>query len=195
MRLELLAPICKRKKVTSAIFLPEASLPALDGGVDRLYTKSFFFLVGLNLSLIGAGTILTLPVLPQRWGGDVPGVDLIASLPDIQLFTIVSDTTWGAIRVTFRNASQGKTAEGNIHHRSACARPWVFSDHNKTDMNIKLGCSFQASPHQYKSLLWSTKSQRYQGKKTSIVVPIWVTFNLRDVLGAIAPSSFWTSDS
>ena len=109
-----------------------------------------------------------LPVLPPRRSGDVPGVDLIASLPDIQLFTIVSDTTWGAIRVTFRNASQGKTAEGNIHHRSACARPWVFSDHNKTDMNIKLGCSFQASPHQYKSLLWSTKSQHYQREKTSL---------------------------
>ena len=73
--------------MTSTLFLPEASLPDLDGCVNRLYTKSFFFLVGLNLSLIGAGTILTLPVLPQRWGGDVPGVYLIASLPDVQLFT------------------------------------------------------------------------------------------------------------
>ena len=42
VRLELLAPICKReKKAISDIFLPEASLPALDGGVDRLYTKAF----------------------------------------------------------------------------------------------------------------------------------------------------------
>ena len=73
--------------MTRAIFLPEASLPALDGGVDRLYTKSFSLLVELSLSLTDAGAILTVSVLPPRWGGDVPGVDLIASLPDIQLFT------------------------------------------------------------------------------------------------------------
>ena len=73
--------------MTSAIFLPEASLPALDGGVDRLYTKSFSFLIGLNLSLTDAGAFSTLSVLPPRQGGDVPEVDLIASLPDIQLFT------------------------------------------------------------------------------------------------------------
>ena len=73
--------------MTSAIFLPEASLPALDWGIDRLYTKSFSFLVGLSLSLTHAGAVSTLPVLPPRWGWDVPGVDLIASLPDVQLFT------------------------------------------------------------------------------------------------------------
>ena len=73
--------------MTRAIFLLEASLPALDGGVDRLYTKSFSFLVGLSLSLTNAGVVSTLLVPPLRWGGDVPGVDLIASLPDVQLFT------------------------------------------------------------------------------------------------------------
>ena len=73
--------------MTSALFLPEASLPALDGGVDRFYSKSFSFLVGLSLSLTNAGVVSTLLVPPLRWGGDVPGVDLIASLPDIQLFT------------------------------------------------------------------------------------------------------------
>ena len=42
VRVELSAPICEReKKATSALFLPEASFPALDGGVDRLYTKAF----------------------------------------------------------------------------------------------------------------------------------------------------------
>ena len=70
----------------------------------------------------------------------------------------------------------------------------IFKNYNKTDANIKLRCSFQASPHQYNSLLWSTKSWRYQRKKP-IAVPIWVTFNLRDVLGARAPSSFRTFDS
>ena len=73
--------------MTRAIFLPEASLLALDGGVDRLYTKSFSLLVGLSLSLTDAGAVSTLSVLPPRWGGDVPGVDLIAPLPDVQLFT------------------------------------------------------------------------------------------------------------
>ena len=42
VRLELLAVICKREKKRPApFFLPEASLPALDGGVDRLFTKAF----------------------------------------------------------------------------------------------------------------------------------------------------------
>ena len=43
--------------MTSTIFLPEASLLAQDGGVDRLYTKSFSFLVGLSLSLTDAGAV------------------------------------------------------------------------------------------------------------------------------------------
>ena len=58
VRLELLAPICKReKKRPVTFFLPEASLPALDGGVDRRYTKSVSFLVGLSLSLTDAGAV------------------------------------------------------------------------------------------------------------------------------------------
>ena len=61
-RLELLAPICKReKKATSAIFLLEVSFPALDRGVDRPYTKSFSFLVGLSLSLTDAGITFVPP--------------------------------------------------------------------------------------------------------------------------------------
>ena len=128
VRLELSAPICNReKKVTSGIFLPEASLPTLDGGVDGLHTKSFSFLVGLSLRLTDAGSYSSLPVLPPRRGGDASRVDLMASLTDYQLLTIkpllVSDATWGAIRVTFQNASQAKTSGGNIHHLSACARP------------------------------------------------------------------------
>ena len=55
--------------------------------MDRIYTKSFSFLVGLSLSVTNAGAVLTLSVLPLRRGGDVPGVDLIASLSDVQLFT------------------------------------------------------------------------------------------------------------
>ena len=85
-----------------------------------------------------------------------PGVDLMASLTDVQLLTIktllVSDAIWGAIRVTFQNASQAKTAEGNIF-MNWVHNPEYIPDHNKTDMNIKLRCSFQASPHQYESPL------------------------------------------
>ena len=42
--LELLAPICKKEKSSihsRSFFPPEASLPALDGGVDRLSTEAF----------------------------------------------------------------------------------------------------------------------------------------------------------
>ena len=69
VRLELLVPICEReKKAASAIFLLEASLPALDGGVDRIYTKSFSFLVGLSLSLIDAGAVVDPPGSTTRMG-------------------------------------------------------------------------------------------------------------------------------
>ena len=56
--------------MTRAIFLPEASLPALDGGVDRLYTKSFSFPDGLSLSLTDAGVTLVPPgsTTEMGWG-------------------------------------------------------------------------------------------------------------------------------
>ena len=115
--------------MTSAIFLPEASFPALDGGVDKLYTKAF--LSWLDFTDTGdipmQVTYSSLPVLPPRWGGDAPGVDLMASLAVVQLLTIktllASDATQGAIRVTFRNTSKAQTAGGTFHHLSACARP------------------------------------------------------------------------
>ena len=89
VRLELLAPICKReKKVTSTLFLPEASLPALDGDVDRLYTKAFLSWSDLVCPFLTQATYSSLPVLPPRRGGDAPGVDLMASLTDVQLLTI-----------------------------------------------------------------------------------------------------------
>ena len=112
MRLELLAPICKRKKVTSTIFLPEASLSVLDGGVDRLYTEAFLPWSDLVCPSLMQALYSSLLVLPLRWDGDTPGVDLMASLTDVQLVTIktllASDATQGAIRITFWNASQAK---------------------------------------------------------------------------------------
>ena len=113
------------KEATSAIFLLEASLPALDGGVDRLYTKAFLPWFDLVCPLLMQALYLSLPVLTPRWGGGAPGVDLMASQTDIQFLTIktllASDATWGAIRVSFWNASQAKTSGGNICHLSACA--------------------------------------------------------------------------
>ena len=72
-------------------------------------------------------TYSSLLVLPPKQGGDAPEVDLMASLTDVQLLTIktllASDATRGAIRITFWNAYQAKTAGGNIHHLSDCAQP------------------------------------------------------------------------
>ena len=89
-----------RKKATSALFLLEVSLPALDGGVDRLYTKAFpswSDLVCPSLTQVPYSSLL---VLPLRWGGDAPGVDVMASLTDVQLLTVktllASDATQGA---------------------------------------------------------------------------------------------------
>ena len=60
----------EREKSDQHHFLPEASLPALDVGVDRLYTKSFSFLVGLSLSLTDAGSIFDPfgSTTELRWG-------------------------------------------------------------------------------------------------------------------------------
>ena len=127
MRLELLAPICKREKNHRTIFLLEVSLPALDGGVDRLYTEAFLSWSDLVCPLAMQVPYSSLLALPPRRGGDAPGVDLMASQTSVQYLTIktllASDATRGAIRVTFQNASQAKTAGGNIHHLSVCARP------------------------------------------------------------------------
>ena len=100
--MELLAPICKReKKATSAIILLEANFLALDGGIDRFYNKAFLSWSDLICPLPSQALYSSLPVLPPRRGGDAPGVDLMVSLTDVQLFTITSDATRGAIRVTF----------------------------------------------------------------------------------------------
>ena len=89
VRLELLAPICKReKKVTSTLFLPEASLPALIGGVDSLYTKAFLSWSDLVHPLLTQAPYSSLPGLPPRRCGDATGVDLMASLTNVQLLTI-----------------------------------------------------------------------------------------------------------
>ena len=88
------------------------SLPALDEGVDRLYTKAFLPWSDLVCPLLTQVPCLSFSVLPPRQGGDAPGVDLIASQTSVQFLTIktllASDATWGAIRVTFRKASKLK---------------------------------------------------------------------------------------
>ena len=98
--------------MTSTIFLPEAFFLALDGSVDRFYTKTFLSWLDLICPLPMQVTYSSFPVLPPRWGGDASGVGLKASLTDVQLLTIktwlASDATRGAIKVTFQNASQAK---------------------------------------------------------------------------------------
>ena len=125
VRLELLAPICRREKRNK--HHTRGIPPCSREGCRQTLHQSFPFLVGLSLSLMTQGPYLSLLVLPPRWAGDAPGVDLMASQTYAQLLTIktllASDATWGAIRVTFRNASQAKTALGNIRHLSACAQP------------------------------------------------------------------------
>ena len=102
-------------------------------------------------------TYSSLRVLPLRRGGDAPGVGLTASLTDGQLLTIktllASDATWGAIRVTFQNASQARPLGETFVTWVPVHHPEYIPDHNKMDTNTKLRCFFQASPHQFKSLL------------------------------------------
>ena len=89
--LELLAPICKREKCgihSHGFFPPEASLPALDGGVDSLSTEAFRPCSDLICPLPTQVPYPYLPVLPLRQGGDAPGVDLMAPQTDVQFLTI-----------------------------------------------------------------------------------------------------------
>ena len=74
--------------MTSIIFLPEASLPALGGGVDRLHIKAFLPWLELVCPLLIQMPYLSLPALPASQGGDAPGVDLMATQTNVQLLTI-----------------------------------------------------------------------------------------------------------
>ena len=86
VRLELLAPICKREKSDHCHFSTGGVPPCSRWGCRQTLHQKLFH-PGRTLSLTDAGAVSTLSVLPPRQGGDVPEVDLIASLPDIQLFT------------------------------------------------------------------------------------------------------------
>ena len=87
----MLTPICKREKsnIHSHVFFPsEASLPALDGSVDRLSTKAFLPWLDLVCPLLTQMPYSSLLVLPPRQGGDEAWVDLMASQTDVQFLTI-----------------------------------------------------------------------------------------------------------
>ena len=64
-------------------FPPEASLPVLVGGVDKFSTKAFLPWSDLICPLLMQAPYSSLPVLPGRWGGDAPGVDLMSSQSDL----------------------------------------------------------------------------------------------------------------
>ena len=100
-------------------------MPALDRGIDRFYTRAFLSWSNLICPLLTQVTYLSFLVLPPRRGGDAPGVDLMAPLTDVQVFTIktllASGATWGAIRVTFQNASQAKLLGETFLSTKACA--------------------------------------------------------------------------
>ena len=88
--MELLAPICKREKKQHPqpwLLSIRGSLPTLDGGVDRLSTEAFLPWLDLVCLLPMYAPYLSLPVLPPRWGGDAPGVDLTASQIDFEFLT------------------------------------------------------------------------------------------------------------
>ena len=86
--MELLAPICETEKSSihsHGFFPPEASLPTLDGGVDKLSTEAFLPWWDLVCPLLTQVSYSSLPVLPPRRTGDAPGVDLMASQIDFSV--------------------------------------------------------------------------------------------------------------
>ena len=104
MVLELLAPICKREKsdIHNLGFFPmEASFPAQDGHVDRLYTEAFLPWLDLVCPLQMQVPYSSLLALPLTRGGDAPGVDLMASQAD---FVPYHHDLWFAL---FPDATRG----------------------------------------------------------------------------------------
>ena len=86
--MELLAPICETEKSSihsHGFFPPEASLPTLNGGVDKLSTEAFLPWWDLVCPLLTQASYSSLPVLPPRRTGDAPGVDLMASQIDFSV--------------------------------------------------------------------------------------------------------------
>ena len=83
--LELLAPICKREKSSihkHGFFPLEISFPAVDGGVDRLSTEAFIPSSDLVCPLLKQVSYSSLLIIPPRWGGDAPEVDMMVSQID-----------------------------------------------------------------------------------------------------------------
>ena len=80
-------------------------------------------LLKLSRTMWGSWVLfLSLLALPLRRGGDAPGVDLMASLTDVQLLTIktllASDATRGAIRTRKQSSVSGKeSAQGCVPQR------------------------------------------------------------------------------
>ena len=118
VRLELLAPICKREKSDQCHLSAGGVSPCSRWGCRQTLHQSFSFLVGFSLSLTDIGNILIPPgsTTETGWGCTKGRSDGIPD--DVQFLTIktllASDATQGAIRVTFQNASQANTAVGNI---------------------------------------------------------------------------------
>ena len=83
--------------MVSALFLLEAALAALDVGVDRLYTKALSW-SDLICPLAMQALYSSLPVLPPRWGGDAPRVDLMASLAVLVPPGSTTETGWECTR-------------------------------------------------------------------------------------------------
>ena len=72
------------------------SSPALDGGVDRLYTEAFLLRLDSVCPLLMQAPYSSRLVLPLRWGREAPGVDLMTSHTDVQFLTIKSILASGA---------------------------------------------------------------------------------------------------
>ena len=119
MRLKLLAPIFKREiKRTSIFFLLEASLLALDMGVDRLYTEIF-----LPWSDLVCPCGLLAPFSPsytikagrRRTSGRPDCSPNRVIVPTTKIFDLpfFSDSTWD-VAVISQNVLQTRTAMGSI---------------------------------------------------------------------------------
>ena len=80
--LELLTPICKREKssIPSCGFFSIRGIPPCSRWD---YRQTFLPWLGLVCPLLTQVSYSSLLVLPLRWGGDAPGVDLMASQIDL----------------------------------------------------------------------------------------------------------------
>ena len=145
-------------------------------GVETGLPPKLPSLAGVNLSLTNAGmSLLSLPILPLRWGGDALGVDLMASQIDIQVL-IIKTLAWffapllmpPGVICDSKRGGEGPASKEKVIFVLELLEPILPVHFHR--FRRRISKEWRQKPTE--GILWSTRSQPYPRKK-SIALPIW----------------------